>query len=222
MSDGLPTSFFHIKRLKIFFSQWDSIARSGLLASLIEEMPQARVVRLGRFVDPRIGAAAAILEKALYLCLFVFFFQTGWTRTEVRGRALLLFTSDVSDGEASPTYWGWHAPTQPFCCWDKSRVLSVRLWWNSCCSKWFAPFSNNIVVCQVWLCERETTKIPFGRHCYSVLERTARRFSFLSQEGKTKRCLSREENSSSTSARVCECVSCRGLNRNREFLKNYH
>ena len=75
MSDGLPTSFFHITRLKIFFSQWDSIARSGLLASLIEEMLQARVVRLGRFVDPRMGAAAAILEKALYLCLFFFFFK---------------------------------------------------------------------------------------------------------------------------------------------------
>ena len=39
--------------------------------------------------------------KKLSTSVCLFFFQTGWTRTEVRGRALLLFTSSVYSNTVS-------------------------------------------------------------------------------------------------------------------------
>ena len=99
----------------------------------------------------------------------------GAVRQIIRGLDL---ETDFSGGKAS--FW---SPTL-----QRFQAGAHHLLLRRIKNYFFSPLIETVVVAvdsrrsQTILpcvkCERETTKIPFGRHCCSVFKRTARRISF--------------------------------------------
>ena len=134
-------------------------------------------------------------------------FRSGWVVE------LFSIQSDVSGAGASRwspiarTFSGRRArafnnsSTPPFCCRDESFFFLFDR--NSCCSSWFAPFSNDIVP-SVGEKRRKSHSDAIVVVCLR-----ARGFvlSFLSQEGKRDKKKRREFFFFNKCVCVCECVS---------------
>ena len=169
-----------------------------------ERCLRARVVVIGRFVDPRTGAgsAAAILENAHPP---VFFAPVGSSSSSVSSRTLAV--QELHVGLQSLGRFQADARARSIILLLHHFVVETSFFFlfdrNSCCSSWFAPFSNDIVP-SVGEKRRKSHSDAIVVVCLR-----ARGFvlSFLSQEGKRDKKKRREFFFFNKCVCVCECVS---------------